>query len=62
MVSQIASLGYFIDGQPDEAKDLQIKFLGDMKRISYSIPIAGRIKGVVHYNLGDNESGCEARS
>jgi len=60
VVSQIASLGYYIDGKPEEAKDLQIKFLDDAERITNSIPVAGHIKGGVHYILGDNESGDEA--
>lgn len=60
VTSQIASLGYAIAGDNDKALDLQKKFADDMVRIIDSIPVAGHIKGGVHYALGENEEGDEA--
>ncbi|CAG7821975.1 unnamed protein product, partial [Allacma fusca] len=60
VVSQIASAGYAIGGNMDEAKDLQEEFARNMARIVDSIPVAGHIKGGVHYALGENEQGEEA--
>lgn len=60
VLSQLGSLGYAIAGENDKALDLQKKFADDMQRIVDSIPVAGHIKGGVHYALGENEEGDEA--
>ncbi len=60
VISQIASAGYAIGGDMDRAEDLQKKFAKDMERVIDSIPVAGHIKGGVHYALGDNNQGDES--
>ncbi|ODM97158.1 DNA polymerase beta [Orchesella cincta] len=60
VLSQITSLGYAIAGENGKALDLQKKFADDMQRIIDSIPVAGHIKGGVHYALGENEAGDDA--
>ena len=44
----------------EQARDLQEKFAKDMERVVDSIPVAGHIKGGVHYALGENEKGEES--
>jgi hypothetical protein len=60
VISQIASAGYAIGGDNERALDLQKKFADDMQKVVDSIPVAGHIKGGVHYALGQNEEGDEA--
>jgi len=60
VISQIASAGYAIGGDYDKAEDLQKKFAKDMERVIDSIPVAGHIKGGVHYALGENAAGDES--
>jgi len=60
VISQIASAGYAIGGDMERAENLQKKFAKDMERVIDSIPVAGHIKGGVHYALGDNDQGDES--
>ena len=60
VISQIASAGYAIGGDMDRARNLQEKFASDMENVIDSIPVAGHIKGSVHFALGQNERGENA--
>ncbi|CAG7678979.1 unnamed protein product [Allacma fusca] len=60
VISQIASAGYAIGGDLGRAKNLQEKFAKDMESVIDSIPVAGHIKGSVHFAMGDNEKGENA--
>jgi hypothetical protein len=44
----------------DQARDLQEKFAKDIERVIDSIPVAGHIKGGVHYALGEDQKGEES--
>lgn len=52
--------GYAIGGEPEKALDLQKKFADDMQNVIDSIPVAGHIKGGVHYAMGENRKGDES--
>jgi len=60
VISQIASAGYAIGGDYDKAEDLQKKFADDMLNVIDSIPVAGHVKGAVHYGLGQKDEGDRA--
>jgi hypothetical protein len=60
ILSQAASLGYAAAGNNEKALDLQAKFAEDMGTVIDSIPVAGHIKGGIHYALGQNDKGEES--
>jgi len=60
VISQIASAGYAIGGDYGRAEDLQKRFADDMLNVIDSIPVAGHVKGAVHYGLGEKEEGDKA--
>jgi hypothetical protein len=57
VLSQLVSAAYAINGELDKAKALQEKFAAEVGSLTDSIPVAGHIKGVVHYGMGDNDKG-----
>jgi hypothetical protein len=59
-VSQVKSAVHAIAGDEESAKKTQVKFLKTMGGVVDGVPIAGHIKGGIHYAVGDSESGDNA--
>ena len=60
IASQITSFIHVARGDYEAARKTQIKFEKGMESLADSIPVAGHIKGIIHYALGENEKGDAA--
>ncbi|KAJ6648666.1 Xanthine dehydrogenase, partial [Pseudolycoriella hygida] len=59
-VSQVVSLGYVLGGDTDSAIETQKRCGKLMLNTIDGIPVAGHIKGGIHYMVGDEEGGNKA--
>lgn len=60
IASQITSFIHVARGDYEAARKTQIKFEKGMESLADSIPVAGHVKGIIHYALGENEKGDAA--
>ena len=57
IVCQVTSLFYAIKGDKETAKNIQIECLQILGNLIDGIPLAGHLKGGIHYACGDKNGG-----
>lgn len=60
IASQLTSLVQCLNGDNEAARNTQIKFLKSVELFVDSVPMAGHIKGGIHYAIGQKEKGHSA--
>eukprot|EP01031_Cornospumella_fuschlensis_P030740 gene30740-37142_t len=60
VVSQCTSLVYSIEGNNNQASEVQMEFLQTMGCVVDGIPLAGHVKGGIHFACGDDERGRQS--